>query len=156
MSTLLIDADLRRGSLCPLLDVPDGLGLSDVLKGQSSIEDAVVPVQGGTFSLLSAGTPIREIGTLFQDRQFGMFITQLRQLYDLIIIDSPPVLPVPDALILGRWADGAILVRALRYQPVSSTRASPPSTGQRGGRRPGDCYQRPALLRLLLWTLHVQ
>jgi polysaccharide biosynthesis transport protein len=50
---------------------------------------------------------------LLQDRQFGTFITQLRQLYDLIIIDSPPVLPVPDALILGRWADGAVL--AARY-----------------------------------------
>ena len=38
---------------------------------------------------------------------------QLRQLYDLIIIDSPPVLPVPDALILGRWTDGAVI--AARY-----------------------------------------
>ncbi len=113
MSTLLIDADLRRGALCTLLDVPEGLGLSDVLRGESAIEDVVVPVQGGAFSLLCAGTQIREIGTLFQDRQFGMFITQLRQRYDLIIIDSPPVLPVPDALILGRWADGAIL--AARY-----------------------------------------
>ena len=84
-----------------------------MLKGESAIEDVVVPVQGGTFSLLSAGTPIRDIGTLLQDRRFGMFITQLRQLYDLIIIDSPPVLPVPDALILGRWADGAVL--AARY-----------------------------------------
>jgi polysaccharide biosynthesis transport protein len=40
-------------------------------------------------------------------------MTQLRQLYDLIIIDSPPVLPVPDALILGRWTDGAVI--AARY-----------------------------------------
>ncbi len=114
MSTLLIDADLRRGALSSVLDVPpDGLGLSDVLRGESAIEDVVVAIQGGAFSLLCAGTQVREIGTLFQDRQFGMFITQLRQRYDLIIIDSPPVLPVPDALILGRWADGAIL--AARY-----------------------------------------
>ena len=40
-------------------------------------------------------------------------MSQLRQRYDLIIIDSPPVLPVPDALILGRWADGAVI--AARY-----------------------------------------
>ena len=40
-------------------------------------------------------------------------MSQLRQLYDLIIIDSPPVLPVPDALILGRWTDGAVI--AARY-----------------------------------------
>jgi capsular exopolysaccharide synthesis family protein len=113
VSTLLVDADLRRGSLCTLLDVSEGLGLSDVLKGQAAVGDVVVPVQGGIFSLLCNGTPVRDTGPLFQDRQFGMLITQLRQLYDLIIIDSPPVLPVPDALILGRWADGAVL--AARY-----------------------------------------
>jgi capsular exopolysaccharide synthesis family protein len=116
MRTLLVDADLRQSKLCSILDVPpEGLGLSDVLNGQSAIEDVVIPVQGGTFSLLCAGTAIREwdIGALLQDHQFGMFITQVRQRYDLIIIDSPPVLPVPDALILGRWADGAVL--AARY-----------------------------------------
>jgi polysaccharide biosynthesis transport protein len=113
MNTLLIDADLQKGALSRLLDVPDGLGLSDVLKGDSAIEDVVIPVQGGIFRLLSAGTPIRDNSTLLQDHRFGMFIAQLRQLYDLIIIDSPPVLPIPDALILGRWTDGAVL--AARY-----------------------------------------
>ena len=113
MSTLLIDADLRRAALCPLLDVPEGPGLSDVLKDEASFDDVVIPVQGGTFYLLSAGTPIKDTGRLFQSRNFGSLITQLRLLYDLIIIDSPPVLPVPDALILGRWADGAVL--AARY-----------------------------------------
>lgn len=113
MSTLLIDADLRRGSLCSLLDIPDGLGLSDVLKGESATDEVVVPVQGGAFCLLRAGTPIRDTSALLQDQRFGMLIAQLRQLYDLIIIDSPPVLPIPDALILGRWTDGAVL--AARY-----------------------------------------
>lgn len=113
MSTLLIDADLRRGALCRVLDVPDGLGLSDVLKDESAAQDVVVPVQGGTFNLLRAGTPIRDNIALLQDHRFGMLIAQLRQLYDLIIIDSPPVLPVPDALILGQWTDGAVL--AARY-----------------------------------------
>jgi polysaccharide biosynthesis transport protein len=113
MSTLLIDADLRRAALCPLLDVPEGLGLSDVLKEEATTDEVVIPVQGGTFYLLPAGTPISDTNRLFQSRQLGLLITQLRQLYDLVIIDSPPVLPVPDALILGRWADGAVL--AARY-----------------------------------------
>jgi polysaccharide biosynthesis transport protein len=73
----------------------------------------VIPVQGGTFYFLPAGTPIQDTNRVFQGPQLGILITQLRQLYDLIIIDSPPVLPVPDALILGRWADGAVL--AARY-----------------------------------------
>ena len=113
MSTLLIDADLRRAALCPLLDVPEGIGLSDVLKEEATTEEAVIPVQGGTFYFLPAGTPIQDTNRIFQGRQLGVLITELRQIYDLIIIDSPPVLPVPDALILGRWADGAVL--AARY-----------------------------------------
>lgn len=115
-STLLIDGDLRRGSLCSLLDIPEGSGLSDALREEASVEDVesiVAPVQGGTFHLLRAGTPVQDASRVFHGRGFGMLIARLRQLYDLIIIDSPPVLPVPDALIIGRWTDGAVL--ASRY-----------------------------------------
>ena len=72
-----------------------------------------IPVQGGTFYLLPAGTPIEDTSRVLQSPKFGHMIGKLRQVYDLIIIDSPPVLPVPDALILGRWADGAVI--AVRY-----------------------------------------
>jgi capsular exopolysaccharide synthesis family protein len=113
MSTLLIDSDLRRASLCPLLDVPEGPGLSDVLKDEAAIDEVAIPVQGGAFYLLRSGTPIQDISRLLQSPKFGQLIGQLRQRYDLIIIDSPPVLPVPDALIFGRWADGAVI--AARY-----------------------------------------
>ncbi|WP_165073811.1 exopolysaccharide transport family protein [Paludisphaera rhizosphaerae] len=113
-STLLIDADLRRGALSPLLDVAEGLGLNDVLTREDlNVEDVVIPVQGGTFHLLCAGTPTSDTSRVFQGRSFGMLIARLRQLYDLIIIDSPPILPVPDALIMGRWTDGVVL--ASRY-----------------------------------------
>ncbi len=113
MSTLLIDADLRRAALCPLLDVPEGPGLSDVLKEEATPDDVVIPVQGGTFYLLRAGNPTQDTNRLFQSRNLGLLIAQFRQFYDLVIIDSPPVLPVPDALILGRWVDGVVF--AARY-----------------------------------------
>jgi len=115
MSTLLIDGDLRRANLCRVLDVPEGPGLSDVLKDEATIDEVVISVQGGTFYLLPAGTPIeaKDTSRVLQSRNFASLITRLRQLYDLVIIDSPPVLPVPDALILGRLADGAVL--AARY-----------------------------------------
>ncbi len=113
MSTLLIDADLRRSALCTLLDIPEGLGLSDVLKDEAAVEDVVIPVQGGTFVLLPAGTPIQDTSRVLQSRKLEALISQLRQVYDLIIIDSPPVLPVPDALVIGRCADGAVI--ASRY-----------------------------------------
>jgi capsular exopolysaccharide synthesis family protein len=114
MSTLLIDADLRRTGLCSLLDVAEGPGLSDALTSdETAPTELVVPVQGGTFHLLPAGTPIQDTSRVLQNRKLGLLISQFRQLYDLVIIDSPPILPVPDALILGRWVDGAVL--AVRY-----------------------------------------
>jgi len=113
ISTLLIDADLRRAALCRLLDVAEGPGLSDVLEG-AKIEDVVIAVQGGTFSLLSAGTPVQDASRILQGRNFPMLIAQMRRRYELIFIDSPPVLPVPDALMLGRWTDGALL--AVRFE----------------------------------------
>lgn len=113
VSTLLIDADMRRAALCPLLEIPEGLGLSDLLKGEAQLEEVILPVQGGTFYLLSAGTPVSDTSRLFQGRAFAIQIAELRQRYELIIIDSPPILPVPDALMLGRWTDGALL--AARY-----------------------------------------
>ena len=103
---------MRRSALCPLLDVPEGPGLSDVLEG-SKLEDVIIPVQGGTFDLLCAGTPVQDTSRILQGRNFAMLIAQLRERYELIFIDSPPILPVPDALILGRWADGALL--AVRF-----------------------------------------
>jgi succinoglycan biosynthesis transport protein ExoP len=109
VSTLLIDADLRRTSLCELLDIPEGPGLSDALKDGVPVEDLVIPVQGGTFYLLPAGTPVQDTSRVLQSRRFAELMTQFRQVYDLIIVDSPPVLPVPDALIVGQWVDGAVL-----------------------------------------------
>ena len=114
ISTLLIDADLRRAALCDLLDVPEGPGLSDVLKNEANVDEIVIPVQGGTFHLLAAGTPVDDTSRILQGRNFAILIAQLRQRYDMIIIDSPPILPVPDGLILGRWTDGALL--AARFE----------------------------------------
>jgi succinoglycan biosynthesis transport protein ExoP len=113
MSTLLIDADLRRAKLCTVLDVPEGPGLSDVLKDEFTLDEVIVPIQGGAFYLLRAGNPIHDASRVLQSRNFELLMGQLRERYELIIIDSPPVLPVHDALILGRWADGAVL--AARY-----------------------------------------
>jgi polysaccharide biosynthesis transport protein len=113
LSTLLIDSDFRNSALHEVLGVPDGPGLSDLLKDETTFDQVVLPVQEGVFYLLPAGTAIVDTSRVLQGPKFGQLINQLRQLYDLIIIDSPPVLPVPDALIMGRWADGAVL--AARY-----------------------------------------
>ena len=113
VSTLLIDCDLRRPSLNRLLDVPEGAGIGDVLRGEAALEDALVPLGQLGCSLLPAGKPEANPARLILGQRLGPLLAQLRRSYDVVIIDSPPVLPVPDALTLGRFVDGAVL--AARY-----------------------------------------
>lgn len=108
-SIVLIDADLRRASLGHLLDVPFESGLADVLNGDSSLEDALVTVEAGGFHFLSAGTPGVDPSRVLSSPRLPALINQLRATYDLVLIDSPPILPVPDALLLGRYADGVVM-----------------------------------------------
>jgi succinoglycan biosynthesis transport protein ExoP len=109
LSTLLIDADLRGSSLGEILDVADSLGLSDVLRGLIAAEDAIVGLPMPGCHLLPAGSSLENPGRLLQGRQFREVLDRLRGRFDMIIIDTPPLLPVPDALTMGRYVDGAIL-----------------------------------------------
>lgn len=110
LMTLLIDADLRRPSLGDLLEVPEGPGLVDVLTGEASPESAMVVIgNAGGFHLLPAGTIGQDPSRLLQGDRLGQIIGQFRETFDIVIIDAPPVLAVPDALLLGRWTDGAVL-----------------------------------------------
>jgi Mrp family chromosome partitioning ATPase/uncharacterized protein involved in exopolysaccharide biosynthesis len=114
MRTLLIDADFRRTAVCSLLDIPEGRGLSDILRGEGQVPaDMLVSVKTGTFQVLRAGTPVQDTCGLLRNPSFGSMIARFREKYEVIIIDAPPVLPVPDALVVGRWADRALL--AARY-----------------------------------------
>jgi capsular exopolysaccharide synthesis family protein len=108
--TLLIDADLRRPSLGELLEVPEGPGLVDVLLGEADPESAMVVIgNAGGFHLLPAGTPGHDPSRLLQGDRLGHLLARLRATFDVVIVDAPPVLAVPDALLLGRWVDGAVL-----------------------------------------------
>jgi polysaccharide biosynthesis transport protein len=108
-TTLLVDADMRRASLGRLLDVPVGSGLVDVLAGDIDLDEALITVQAGGFHFLSAGTSGKDPSRVLKSSRFSELLARLRQTYDLVIIDTPPVLPVADALIMGRWVDGAVM-----------------------------------------------
>jgi succinoglycan biosynthesis transport protein ExoP len=132
-STILIDADLRRATLGRLLDVPGGPGLADVLVGDCDLDAASVVIgEAGGFNFLPAGTPGHDPSRVFRGPALGRLLEQLREAYDVVIVDTPPVLPVPDALTLGRWVDGAVLsVRsdASRFQLVERANRSLASAG---------------------------
>ena len=114
LSTLLIDGDLRNPTLSRMLDVPTRQGLINILRGEAILEDSMVVIGGaGGFHFLPSGTPKVDPSRLLQGDRLQKLMARTRELFDIVIVDAPPVLPVPDALTIGRWTDGAIL--AVRY-----------------------------------------
>ena len=110
LTTLLIDADLRRPALGELLQVPEGPGLAEVLLDEVDAEEAVIAVpEAGGFYLLPAGGDGLDPSRLLQSERLGSLLGRLRAAFDVVLIDVPPVLPVPDALLIGRWTDGAVM-----------------------------------------------
>jgi succinoglycan biosynthesis transport protein ExoP len=109
VSTLVIDADMRRATLSRMLNEENSPGLSDVLQGDLAPDEAYVAVPDAGFHLLPAGTPGRDPSWLLKGQRIVQLLTRYRQTFDLILIDTPPVLPVPDALTIGRWTDGVVL-----------------------------------------------
>jgi tyrosine-protein kinase len=118
---VLVDLDLRHPDAHRLLDRPNGLGVVDILRGRTTVEEALqfVPVErhSGLYFLStgsSVGNPTELLGT-------GRTITLLNALAqqaDIVLIDTAPVLPVADTLVVGRFAAGAIMVIEARGTPV--------------------------------------
>ncbi len=112
--TLLIDADIRNPSLSRMFDLPAGRGLVNVLRGEAMAEEAISVIGGaGGFHFLPAGSPRVDPSRLLHGDRLAKLLASARESFDMVIVDAPPVLPVPDALTMGRWVDGAVL--AVRF-----------------------------------------
>lgn len=107
--TLLVDGDLRSPSLHKLFAMPLEDGFSEVLRSEIDLVDAIKPTNNEGLYLLSAGVCNAEaIHSLATDQPQAIF-EKLRDQFDYIVIDAPPVLGISDSLSLGQYIDGAIL-----------------------------------------------
>ena len=111
---LLIDSDLRRPSVHLRFRMGKGLGLSSVLSGKAKPREAIVEwADLPNLHILPSGPVPPLPSELLGSRQMEELLETLRPDYDFIFIDTPPVLAVTDASILGRLADAAVLI--IRY-----------------------------------------
>ncbi len=112
-SVLLIDADMRRPTVNKLFGLAREMGLSDMLlESQHDVDDIVkrVAVEGGTLHVMTSGVCPTDPGERLLSTRFENLISMLRDKYEWIIIDSPPVLAVTDSATLSRFVDGVVLV----------------------------------------------
>lgn len=131
--TLLVDADLRRGRLHDLFDVPEErrMGFSMVLQRQVSWQEAIVPTSTPNLSLLPRGRSLAHPGEHFLGKVTDDLLREIYKHYEYIIFDSAPVMAADDALSLAPKMDGTIFVVRFAVSSARSTRKSIELLGQR-------------------------
>jgi capsular exopolysaccharide synthesis family protein len=107
---LLIDCDLRRPTLHHLLALPQEIGLTDALLNEIEWRNAVRPTVIDNLSVMTAGLCPDHPAELLSTAALGAIIKQARQEYDILLLDSPPILAVSDPCIISPHADGLLLV----------------------------------------------
>ena len=108
--TLLIDADMRKPTLHKLFQKQNAYGLSEVLTGACTMAEVTTETGIENLSIVTAGrTPPNPIA-LIDSTRMQVLINEMKEIYDYIVIDTPPVLAVPDAVALSKFVDGIILV----------------------------------------------
>ena len=116
-SVILVDCDLRRPTLHELLGVSNERGLSNFLRGEGDAASFVQRSAIPKLQVLTAGNmPMSEIGVLAGDK-IRIMLDDLKQRYDLVLIDAPPVLGISDGSIIAREVDYVILVIQHRRYP---------------------------------------
>lgn len=110
----LIEADLRRPNVSNYLGIDGTLGLTNVVAGQFELDDVLVPWNRGLLTVLPAGTTPPDPSELLGSRNMTSLVEQLRERFDIVLIDAPPLLPVTDAAVLSKVADAVLMV--IRYK----------------------------------------
>lgn len=123
--TVLIEADMRKPRLARLLDLePNHAGLSDFVSGDKKLEECLHAVRGTTLFALPAGRiPLNPLEMLSSQR-FADAIEALRKTYDVMVIDSPPMQIVSDALVLSRFCTAVLFVVKADSTPYPLARES--------------------------------
>ena len=107
---LLIDADLRRPAIHRLFGIAETPGLSDVLMGGATLEDALVTVRDHRLTLLPSGIIPMHPAELLGSSTMRRVLDTLRTRFDRILIDMPPVAPLADVTIASAVADGVLMI----------------------------------------------
>ena len=110
ITALVIDSDLRQPCAAEYLGVDAPIGLSEVLSGEATLEEAIIRLEPAGLHLLPGGVARDDVAELLSGPRFGQILAALRRMFDYIIIDAPPLGIFTDATVLINRADGALLV----------------------------------------------
>lgn len=121
---LVIDADMRKGYLHSLLGIDGGNGLSDILAQQVSIENAIKKTNVEGMDIIVRGQVPPNPSELLMTRGLGELIDWASQNYDMVLVDTPPILAVTDAAIIGHHAGTALMIARFGVNTVKEVEVS--------------------------------
>ena len=116
----LLEADMRRPTIFKALKVQAENGLSAVIEGTAKLKDVLKQTEVPGLQLIPCGTIPQNPAELFQTDGFAKLLADLKAQFDAIIIDSPPVTAVTDALIIAQHVHGVIVIARANKTPLPS------------------------------------
>lgn len=115
---VLVDCDLRKPVLHRYLKAGHNVkGVSNVLSNQCTLDEALQELKEMNMTFLPAGTPPPNPSEMLSQPQMQAMVNTLREKFDVVIFDAPPVSVVTDAAVIGRYVDGAMFVVRSDYAP---------------------------------------
>lgn len=121
---LFIDTDMRKGYTHKLFNLSNDNGLSDILSGKVEINEAIKTVATAGFDYISRGVVPPNPAELLMHRRLGELLTWASQNYDIVILDTPPILAVTDAAIIGHYVGTTLLVARFEQNTVKELEVS--------------------------------
>lgn len=121
---LFIDADLRKGYAHSIFGLSPEKGLSDYLSGSAESDNIIISIRSGGFDFIPRGSIPPNPAELLMNKRFDVLMQRVMSIYDLVIIDTPPILAVTDATIIGRCAGTSLLVARFEENSVKEINIS--------------------------------
>lgn len=132
LRTLLIDADMRKGYLHRVFGLTPRHGLSDALSAHRPLSEVILPTEVSELDFISCGFAAPNPSELLMHENFAQLLRDASAMYDLVIVDTPPVLAVTDAALVGRLCGICLLVTRFGQSPASEIDTARRRLGQNG------------------------
>ncbi|MBC9722808.1 MAG: CpsD/CapB family tyrosine-protein kinase [Lactobacillus sp.] len=117
---LIVDCDIRKRSLSQMLGLSKADGIVSLLNSEKKLEDTIYQTNVANLALLPSGRTVKNPAELLLTHKLVTLVEELKERYDLILFDTPPILEVADAQILSTKLDRCVLVVRENYSSKSS------------------------------------
>ncbi|MDO2836697.1 polysaccharide biosynthesis tyrosine autokinase [Escherichia coli] len=121
---IFIDTDMRNGYTHKLFNVSNDNGLSDILSGKISIEKSIKKISSAGFDYISRGMAPPNPAELLMHKRFAELINWASENYDIVVLDTPPILAVTDPAVIGHYAGTTLLVARFELNTVKEIEVS--------------------------------